>query len=593
MAIVAMKRIGIVGPRDGRDPLLKELQDLALVDPEPMVEVEEPPPELVARRTGLQRVLGALQLRRRELKKEAPEPSVRVDHRTAIAALERCEKLLARRAELENKLSALRKEHDQLAPWGDLDPADLALLADHGVYLRLYQGQRGELDGLDLSGARWTTRIDLGGKAQGLAVLALDEPVAIELDPVTLPPRSLRAITDEIRQAEATLEKDAEELGRLSANIPALQRYDQHLQDRLRMAEVRAGVGGDEELFALSGWCPEEKVEELQRLVRGQPLALVVRDPADDEDPPIELRNPPLIKHFEPLLKMFNLPNYREYDPTLYIAPFMGIFFGFCLGDFGYGVVLLVLAALAWVKFKPKGQGALITQWMMILGVSTMLIGGLTGNVFGVKAYEVFDLPPSQLLFSLNDDPKKFFYASLLFGVVQLTLGMLLRMIRQIQLGQWQHVLGTLGWLAIMPSIGVWAIVGTPWVFVGALVVILLFASPSPSVVRRLGGGAWALYNISGLAGDVMSYVRIFGLGLSSAILAMVVNTIAMLLADIPIVGWPIAIVFLLAGHTFNFGMAMIGSVVHPARLQFLEFFGKFFEGGGRPYTPFAKLEGE
>jgi V/A-type H+-transporting ATPase subunit I len=144
-----------------------------------------------------------------------------------------------------------------------------------------------------------------------------------------------------------------------------------------------------------------------------------------------------------------------------------------------------------------------------------------------------------------------------------------------------------------MPGVLVWGLTGTSWWFLGALVFVLVFASPSPNVLRRMGAGAWAAYNITGLAGDVMSYVRIFGLGLSSGILAMVVNTLAMLLAGIPVVGWPLAVLLLVAGHTFNFVLATVGAVVHSARLQFLEFFGKFFTGGARAYRPFAKLEGE
>ena len=214
--------------------------------------------------------------------------------------------------------------------------------------------------------------------------------------------------------------------------------------------------------------------------------------------------------------------------------------------------------------------------------------------MFGVQYYKVLDLPAGAALFRLTENPKDFFYLSLGMGVVQLMFGLLLKWIAQIRQGQWQSVIGTTGWLMVFPSIAVWIIYGTPLVFIAALLVILIFAAPSPSVVRRLGGGAWALYNVIGLVGDVVSYARIFGLGLSSGIIAGVVNTIAGSIVDgLGLAGYPIAALVLLIGHSFNFVMAMIGSVVHPARLQFLEFFGKFFEGGGRAYAPFGKLEGK
>ena len=149
-----------------------------------------------------------------------------------------------------------------------------------------------------------------------------------------------------------------------------------------------------------------------------------------------------------------------------------------------------------------------------------------------------------------------------------------------------------IGWLALLPGIGVWVMKGTPLVFIAGAALIFFFNAPSPSIVKRLGGGAWALYNISGLFGDVMSYARIFGLGLSTGIIGHVINIIAMAAGGTPYIGWIFTLLILVIGHTFNFAMAVIGSVVHPARLQFLEFFGKFFEGGGDAYRPFGKAGG-
>jgi len=596
VAIVKMKRIGLVGPLDLRDPLLDALQDTATLDPVPLADADEPPADLTARRMTTQRVLKALEIRRKELKKEAPAESSNVDHEVAEATLDEVESLLSRRADLENRQSVLAKEIAALGPWGDFDPADLGVLAGKAVHLQLYEIPADELGDLDLSKARWhqTLPLDSRGKELGLAVLSLDEPLALDLDQIQLPTASLSSLRSQLRELEVEMDSSAARLGELSAHMPAIKRYSKYVDDQLRYAEVKAGLGGDEELFALSGWCPIDKVDGLRSALKPLPVALLVDDPDDDEEPPIQLRNGFLVRQFQPLLGAFNLPNYREYDPTLFIAPFMGIFFGFCLGDLGYGIILTAVASWALIKFDLKGDAKLAVQWMVILGACTVLVGGLTGNAFGVQLYKVFNLSDQLLLFSLNAEPQKFFYASLGFGVLQLTIGMLIRLVRYIQLGRWQAVVGQLGWLSVFPSLAVWVIVGTPWMFVGVLLVILLFASPSPSIVRRIGGGAWALYNITGLVGDVMSYARIFGLGLSSGIIAMVVNTIAMTMAEgIPVLGWVLAVLTLIAGHTFNFGMAMIGSVVHPARLQFLEYFGKFFEGGGRAYAPFRKLEGE
>ncbi len=599
MAIVKMKQVHVVGPADRVDPVLDALQDIALLDPVPLAEVADAPASIVSRRQLVGRVVAALEGRRAELKKEAPEPSSDTGRPVALATVERVEALLAERAELESRLAVLGKERDLIAPWGNVDPRDLDALAADGVFVDPYIVPAADLDDLDLSGARYHQRVPLEGRAKqtGLIVVSLDERAAIGVEPAPLPDVPLADIEREMAEVERRIEAIAAELGELSATLPAVRRYDLALQDELRHHEVRAGAGGDEELFALAGWCPADRVDDLRRALDGMPVALLIDDPGDEDEPPIKLKNPPLVAQFQPLLGAFALPNYREFDPTLFIAPFMGLFFGFCLGDMGYGIVLTAVAGGAMLKYGAslKGDARLAVQWLLILGICTVVVGGLTGNVFGVKFYEMLDIPASKLLFSLNDDPKKFFYASLIFGVIQLTAGLLIKLVRQVMLAQWQAVIGTLGWLSVFPAIGVWVVLGSPWAFVAVLLVILLFAAPSPSIVRRVGGGAWALYNITGLVGDVMSYARIFGLGLSSGIIAGVVNTIALTIAEsIPYgIGWVIAVLVLIAGHSFNFVMAMIGSVVHPARLQFLEFFGKFFEGGGRAYAPFGKLEGE
>jgi len=598
VAIIEMKRISFVCPADTGEALLRAVQGIALLDPVPLAEEAEPPSELAARQQAVQRVIGTLEARRRELKREAPEPVQGGDRERGQEVVAEVEGLLARRAELDNRLAHLNKDRDLIAPWGGIDPADLELLAGRDVHLELYTLAPEERAQLALpEGIAWSREVAFAesrDRRVGLAVLGLDGPVELELDRASLPDRPLAEIQQEMAEVEGELEQSRQILSRLTGELPAVKRYARHLQDRESFARVRSEAGGDEELFALAGWCPAESVEALRESVADLPVVVLVKEPDRGDDVPIKLRNGPLVRLFQPLLRAFNLPGYEEYDPTPFIAPFMGIFFGFCLGDLGYGVILVAAAWAALARFRPEGEARLAVQWLMLLGVSTMVIGGLTGNAFGVQLYKVFGWSPSAALFSLNADPKKFFYASLVFGAVQLTVGMLIRLAREVQLQRWQRVVGQIGWLAVLPTAGAWAWTGSGLPFAVTLAVILLFASPSPSLARRLGGGAWALYNITGLFGDVMSYARIFGLGLSSGIIAMVVNTIAMTVAEsVPLLGWPLAILVLVAGHAFNFVMALIGSVVHPARLQFLEFFGKFFDGGGRPYTPFSKQEGD
>ncbi|MBN1944306.1 MAG: hypothetical protein JW797_01465 [Bradymonadales bacterium] len=597
MAIVKMKKVGVVGPADLKDSFLELLQGAALVDPDSLVETIEPPAELVSRRLALQRVVRTLEQARREAKEEAPPLEEQGELAEAERVIKQVEANLSRRTELENRLALLRKEQQQVAPWGQFEPADLEMLREHDAHLQLYEVTPKQRAGLDLTAVDYHCFVPLKkrGKGMGLLVLTLDRPVELAgLEPMVFPAASLAEIESEIGRIEQEQKQVQQELAELSTRLPGIHRLDKSLEDRLNYATVRAGLGGDEEIFALSGWCPANQLDELERLTTGRPVVLMVSDPLPEDEVPVALKNGRLARMFEPLLKMFNIPHYRELDPTAYIAPFMAVFFGFCLGDMGYGVVLLGIALAVLRRFQPKGEIRTAFKMLAVFGVSAIVIGGSLGNFFGINLYELFDLPTGWLLFQLNEDPTVFFYASLVFGVIQLMLGMTLRLVRQIRREQWQMAVGTLGWLLLMPSIGLGIWMGSALIPIGCGVLILLFASPHRSVARRLGGGAWALYNISGLFGDVMSYVRIFGLGLSSGIIASVVNIIAMSVAGgPPVVGWIFAVIILVVGHTFNFVMALIGSVVHSARLQFLEFFGKFFEGGGRAYSPFKKLQGE
>jgi V/A-type H+-transporting ATPase subunit I len=630
VAIVKMKKVGLVGPTYLRDELLALLQSSALIDVVPMSPLDESeraaleaPAELSTARMALQRTINTLESVRRKRDDapalneknaltserkaleaqapsngdDAPAQSTALSRRdTAEAIVGEVERRSARLNELDNRLTALGKERARLAPWGHFEPSELLELRERGVFVELYEGSNKELDAAPLSDLDWSGRVDLGGRKQGLIALRLDAPPALELEGFALPERSLQAVEEEIE----TLEQDKLELLEAqlasSAELPLLRRQERRLLDELSFAQVRAGLGGDEELFALQAWCPVKRVDELRSKLASIAVVLLVDDPGPDDEVPILLENGPIARLFEPLLNAFALPHYRELDPTGYIAPFMGLFFGFCLGDLGYGVVLALIGLFAKRRFGSQPEIRVVLNWIILLGVCTILVGGLTGNVFGMLIYQdqFLGLGSDMLLFRLSANPPDFFAASLLFGVVQITVGMLIRLVRELRLGQNQKAIGTVGWLGVMPSIALWAFLDLPWAFVASLLLIFLFAAPSPSVGRRLGGGAWALYNVTGLFGDVMSYARIFGLGLSSGIIAGVVNTIAMTVAhSVPVAGWVIAVLILVGGHTFNFAMATIGSVVHPARLQFLEFFGKFFEGGGRAFRPFRKLEGE
>ncbi len=617
MAIVPMKRMVLVAPADRLDGLLAKVQELGALHLIPLEDSPELPADLVGRVGSLKRQVALVSGRAKAAAKRLSEGRGPSDAlRKELAGLDpagvaaRVDGALARRVELDARLASLRKDEEAALPWGKVTAAALQDLQRHGLNLALIRLRSRDLKAVDAALAAHPGRLlrrDLelpgrGRPAKGL-LLASTEPLPeVPGELLEPPPRALAELEQDRAQLEAKLAQVEAELDALAERGAALGDQLALAQDELALAGARAQSHAERAIHALAGWCPASAAAAMKAAVLAAGGALLVRDPKHDEEPPVALKNPAIISYFEPLLGAFQLPRYREGDPTAFIAPFMGLFFGFCLGDAGYGVVLWALATLASHKLRPKGEAKKAVRLLQTLGLATVVVGLLTGNLFGVPLYQVpgkfnFGLDPDALLFFLSAKPDKFFYTALIFGVVQLSFGMLIRLVRNLRAAEWQLALGSLAWFLVMPALAAAMLpaLGATWIpFIAVVVLILLFNSPSPKVAARLGGGAWALYNMTGLFGDVMSYARIFGLGLSSGIIAQVINIIALTVKDaLPYgLGWVGALLILLAGHTFNFAMAIIGSLVHPARLQFLEFFGKFFEGGGQAYSPFARSKG-
>ncbi|MCH9680551.1 MAG: hypothetical protein K0V04_03885 [Deltaproteobacteria bacterium] len=577
MAIVAMKRVTIVGADADRQTAVATVRAAGVVHVVAGRPPQEPPAALVEER---ERVLRALE------GTASPACPPETTAAEARLALERRQGLLARRAAAVAEATALREECAQARPWGDVDPDDVRWLADHGVRLTLHAPLARGFDVTTLDAADWVGIEQGDGGRLRVTAVHLDPEAAAELPALTLPARSATAIADERTSLEGRQAQLEAALLEAADDVATLHAHAQWLDAQCRTHRVRTGLGERGPLFVLDGYCPADRIDSLRRAVDPHPLVLMVAEPEDDAPVPVALRNGPLARTFEPLVAAFKLPGYRELDPTPLIAPFMGVFFGFCLGDLGYGVVLAIVALLARTRTRQAAVRTMLS-WAALLGGWTVVVGALLGNVFGMRLYTLVDIPRDALLFSLADEPKTFFYVSLGFGVVQLSLGMMIRLVVFTKRRRWQAALAALAWLLVIPTLAA-GFMGQLawWPFAAVCGVLLLFAAPEPTLARRLGGGAWALYNVSGLLGNVASYARIFGLGLSSGIIAMVVNTIAATLAD-GVLGTALAVVLLVAGHTFNFAMAVIGSVVHPARLQLLEFFSTFFEGGGQPYAPF------
>jgi len=592
MAIVKMKRLTVVGAEEERERCVKKLQALGVLHIVPFKEDIPEPADLNSALLSIDRVIDKLESRAKKLDESPFTLEGDVDELENRAA-----KAISKISDLESNLISLEKDRYMALPWGGNNAQSIQELAEHGVFIKLYLPRPKNLDELDVSDAAWSETFQHPGRAGQpvLAVLSDGEPVEVDCDELPPPERTAESIEGEMGGLEAELKIVEGELDELCGALPKLQSKKAELEDKISFQRAFSSVRAESGLFALSGWCPAEDGDEVKDDMDGF-AAVLLEEPKLDDDVPVELINGPVATWFEPLIKMFELPHYHGIDSTVLMAPFMTIFFALSLGDAAYGLILFLAAMGVKKKFKPEGVGLLVANMLALFGGVTFGLGLLTGTFMGAPIYEFsfikgLGLHDQSLLFILSSSPENFFYLSLVLGVIQMTFGMGIKINRLFQQKRYQESLSTLGLMLLVPSIAVWLIYD-PFIgqtgFIASLALVFLFNKPYDGAVKRIGGGAWGIYDrVIGLGGDIMSYVRIFGLGLASGIIGLVVNQMAGVVAGTaPVVGYIFAAMVFIFGHTFNLLMAIIGAVVHPARLQFLEFYGTFFEGGGSPYQP-------
>ena len=350
----------------------------------------------------------------------------------------------------------------------------------------------------------------------------------------------------------------------------------------------------------LQGWAPADCVSKIKDFLESKEVYYEVADPTPEDDVPILLDNKGFFRLFEPIMRLYMLPKYNELDLTPFFAPFFMLFFGLCLGDSGYG--LFMLLAVTVYRLVAKNISASmkpILTLVQLLGASTMVCGLLTGTCFGFNLYDI-QLPLFQSLKeAISLDNQQMFNLSLILGGVQIIFGMILKAVNQtIQFG-FKYAVATIGWLFILVSTaiafaapGFIPMGGTVHMVFLAIGVLMayLYNSPGKNVFVNIGLGLWDSYNMAtGLLGDVLSYVRLFALGLSGGILASVFNSLAVGMSPDNVIAGPIVMVLIFViGHAINMFMNVLGAMVHPMRLTFVEFFkNSGYEGGGKEYKPF------
>ncbi|MBR4014758.1 MAG: V-type ATP synthase subunit I [Anaerotignum sp.] len=418
--------------------------------------------------------------------------------------------------------------------------------------------------------------------------------------------------TEAIHHYETEIEVIQEEIAEsekaLAALAPARQNIE-YLYDSLMMRRDRAKVVGDmlstETVFYFDGWLPAAAQPEVEALLHNYEFYYDIQEPQPDEEVPVLLHNNSLVTPFEAVTGMYSLPSRHDVDPTKFLAPFYFLFFGLMLSDAAYGIILATGCAILLKKYKLEGTTYRMIKMFMFCGISTFMWGALFGGWFGdfftvaAKTFFHKDFAVKPIWFNPLEEPMKLLVVSLILGGIHIFVGMAIQAYIHIRdghpldavfdIGLWYVLLigivlfgfgGSLG--ASLPAIGkVMAIVG-------AVGILVTGGRKKKGIFGKITGGLGSLYGITGYLSDVLSYSRLLALGLATGVVAQVFNTLGSL-AGGGIAGSILLIVVFLFGTVFNIAINALGAFVHSCRLQYVEFFGRFYSGGGRPFAPFER----
>ncbi len=530
------------------------------------------------------------------------------------------ERLVERENDLKHQLDSVDKDIQRMEVWGDIDWEKVDQLAATGTNMyffsapaKLYKAEWGD--------KYFATPIAEQNKKIYFLAFSSDVP-DITAERIELPRSSYSTLLKQSDDLKRQIDEIHESL--LAINIQyrnSLLAAQVENENDIQLSQVHLSnesVAGDA-LKLMVGWTLADRANEVTEFLDRQHIYYEIADPEFDDNVPIKIVNNKFATLFEPILRMYSLPNYHDIDPLPLFAPFFMLFFGLCMGDCGYGLIITAVSLfIVFSKPNIRSYGMLGA----LLGGMTCICGFITGTFFGIDLATVDWnwIKPIQPYF-VNDSMKESFFGyspmmviSVIIGLIQVLIGMFMAGCKAVKnygfiygVGKFSWVLALLSLVALfgLPMFGV---VIPQWLqsILYVLVAIAAFgiyflnnpaAYAKAGSLRKLlgvgvnlGGGLWSTYGMStGLLGDLLSYIRLFALGLTGGVLGSVFNQLAMEMSPAtPVVHEIVMLIILLFGHSINFGLCMISSFVHPMRLTFVEYFKNAdFSGNGTEYKPF------
>ena len=609
--ITKMTKYSFILMTEEKDGFLEQLQELGVVDISRSVKpVDQDSSEILARASRAKKTLEFLESidYTKDADAEAiARTTVEIDG-DPVAFVDNCQ---SRLAELSIELAAARKQMDARLPWGEYDKKAIDSLSDLGYKVRYYIVDKKRFD------QAWAGQYPLqvieedGKKVWFVTVTPESEEYSFPVNEVPAPADTYAAAKADVERCQSEI--IACKAGLLNAKdyIPAIKEMrNGDLADLDRyLADSARGSAAEDYVTVFTGFAPVENDQELVASFDKMGVLYFKEEATEDDNPPIKLKNNWFTRQFEVFTEMYGMPVYSEFDPTPIVAPFYLLFFAMCMGDAGYGIVLLLAGIMlnkGWLKIGMfEGLGNIIA----ILGVGTMFVGTILGTFFGMSLYDAAWVP--QWLKScmivgditipgigtLNIQ----MILAMGIGIFHICLAMTVKALCFTKRFGIKENIATWGWLLLIVGGVILALLGIgkvlspeamKWavIAVGGIsaLAIYIFNTPGRNPLINIGSGLWDTYNMAtGILGDVLSYLRLFALGLAGGMLGQAFNNLALSVKGEGIVTWIPFILILVIGHVMNILLSGLGAFVHPMRLTFMEYFKNAgYEGKGAAYNP-------
>lgn len=520
------------------------------------------------------------------------------------------ENLQLRIQNLNQLLPQLGKDIAQMEMWGEFDWSSIGRLEDAGWHIAFYTCQERDYD------KSWEEQYNAivvsenGGHLYFVTVTP--EPVSLDMEPLRLPASSLSELVKKKADVEAETMRERKELIIFCRTFyRTLEDYSRQLDSDIDLLKVKLSSEQMAEgtVVLLEGWIPEDCETEVKEYLDNSGAYYEIRTATRDDNAPIKLKNNSFTRMYEVLTKMYGMPDYAEFDPTPILAPFFSLFFAFCMGDAGYGLVLIALGFYLKRKLSKSLRGMM--NLVITLGIFTAVFGAVLGTFFGVSLFDL-ELPENLKQFMIVGKISETTYdkqmlLALIIGVIHICIAMTVKAVGQTVRFGFKESLSAWGWLllvvgfictgglsffeVISEDVSTWA-----FIVIGGIsaIGIYLLNNIHRNVFVNIGAGVWDTYNMAtGLMGDVLSYIRLYALGLAGGMLGGVFNQLAFMVNDSagPVLGWLFCGLILIFGHTLNIAMSCLSAFVHPLRLTFVEYFkNSGYDGKGEAYKPFTTV---